>query len=82
MDISLRYGPALVRKAQRLLASRADAQDVAQALFLDLLCSGRSEVELPYLFGTLVLETRRSSLLQRQSLSNDYRCLHVFLKRY
>ena len=52
MDLYLRYGPALVRKAQRMLASRADAQDIVQALFLDLLATPRphTAIDLPYLY--------------------------------
>lgn len=49
-----RHGRALLRKAERVLQSRADAQDLVQALFLDLLQSERRETEvvldLPYLF--------------------------------
>ncbi len=50
MEIYRRYGPALVRKAQRLLGSDADARDVVQTLFVDLFAAGRSEVDLPYLY--------------------------------
>lgn len=50
MDLYLRYGPALLRKARRLLASEADAQDVVQALFLELLSTPRTGVDLPYLY--------------------------------
>ncbi len=50
MDIYLRYGPALLRKARRLLANHADAQDVVQSLFVELLESGHGGAELPYLY--------------------------------
>ena len=50
MDAYLRYGPALVRKAERMLLSRADAQDVVQALFLDLLQEPDPRTELPFLY--------------------------------
>jgi RNA polymerase sigma-70 factor, ECF subfamily len=56
MDSYQRYGPALVRKARRLLANEADALDVVQALFIDLLQKGRTEVDLPYLYHAV---TRR-----------------------
>ena len=50
MEIYRRYGPALVRTAQRLLGSDADARDVVQTLFVDLFAAGRSEADLPYLY--------------------------------
>lgn len=53
MDEALyrKYGPALLRKAERLLGNRADAEDVVQALFSQLLYSGETRgVDLPYLF--------------------------------
>jgi RNA polymerase sigma-70 factor (ECF subfamily) len=50
MDAYSLHGPALMRKARRLLSNQADAQDVVQALFLDLFASGRTDVDLPYLY--------------------------------
>lgn len=44
------FGPALVRKAERMLRSREDAIDVVHALFADLLPSWTSDVDLPYLY--------------------------------
>ncbi|MBX3162549.1 MAG: sigma-70 family RNA polymerase sigma factor [Deltaproteobacteria bacterium] len=44
------YGPALVRKAERILRSREDAVDVVHALFADLLPRWSSDVNLPYLY--------------------------------
>jgi len=44
------FGPALVRKAERLLRNRDDAVDVVQAVFVDLLHRWNSEVDLPYLY--------------------------------
>ena len=44
------YGPALVRKAERMLRSREDAVDVVHALFADLIPSWTSAVDLPYLY--------------------------------
>jgi RNA polymerase sigma-70 factor (ECF subfamily) len=43
------YGPALVRKAERILRSHDDAVDVVQSLFVDLIQRERS-VDLPYLY--------------------------------
>lgn len=50
MDLYVRYGPALLRKARRILTSQDDAQDVVQALFLELVSSRRTDVDLPYLY--------------------------------
>jgi RNA polymerase sigma-70 factor, ECF subfamily len=44
------FGPALVRKAERLLRSREDAVDIVQALFVDLLPRWSPDVDLPYLY--------------------------------
>ncbi|MCB9779700.1 MAG: sigma-70 family RNA polymerase sigma factor [Alphaproteobacteria bacterium] len=46
----LRTAPALLRKCERLLGSRADAEDIVQQLFVDLIRRGRTDVELPYLY--------------------------------
>ena len=45
-----RFGPALVRKAERMLRSRDDAIDVVHGLFVDLIQRGAEAVELPYLY--------------------------------
>jgi len=50
MDAYQRYGPMLLRKAQRLLQSHEDARDVVQSLFVDLLERGEGETDLPYLY--------------------------------
>jgi RNA polymerase sigma-70 factor, ECF subfamily len=44
------HGPALVRKAERVLRSREDAIDVVHALFADLLPRWSRDVDLPYLY--------------------------------
>jgi len=49
MSFYERHGRALLRKAERILGSRADAQDIVQALALDLLQKGQ-EPDLPYLY--------------------------------
>jgi RNA polymerase sigma-70 factor (ECF subfamily) len=49
MDAYARYGRALLRKAERILGSREDAQDLVHALFLDLYTKGESP-DLPYLY--------------------------------
>jgi RNA polymerase sigma-70 factor (ECF subfamily) len=48
MDLYERYGRALVRKAERILQSHADAQDLVQGLFVDLWQKGETP-EFPYL---------------------------------
>ncbi|MBA3464020.1 MAG: sigma-70 family RNA polymerase sigma factor [Deltaproteobacteria bacterium] len=47
------YGPALVRKAERILRSREDATDVVHALFVDLLPKWNRDVDLPYLYRAI-----------------------------
>lgn len=49
-DAYARYGPALVRKAQRVLRNREDAIDVVHGLFADLLSKPEIPMELPYLY--------------------------------
>src|SRR5262245_41332091 len=50
MEIYERYGPALLRKAERFLGSREDARDVVQGLFLDMLERKQLSADLPYLY--------------------------------
>ena len=47
-----RHGRALLRKAERMLGNRADAQDLVQGLFVDLLSKGESP-DLPYLYRAI-----------------------------
>ena len=44
------WGPALVRKAERVLRNREDAIDVVHALFADLIPRWSTAVDLPYLY--------------------------------
>ncbi len=68
------YGPALVRKAERVLRSREDAVDVVHALFVDLIPRWNSDVDLPYLYRAVtnrclnLLRDRgtRARLLERE----------------
>lgn len=78
MDLYQRYGRALLRKAERLLQSRADAQDVVHALFVDLLEKKNQEnVDLPYLYRAVTNrclshlrdETNRARLLAQNDVS-------------
>ena len=50
MDIYRRYGPALLRKCERMLGNRPDAEDVVQGIFVDLYRKGKTDVDLPYLY--------------------------------
>jgi RNA polymerase sigma-70 factor (ECF subfamily) len=55
-DAYARYGRSLLRKAERILQSRADAQDIVHALFTDLLQREVQDgaqaptLDLPYLY--------------------------------
>ena len=68
------YGPALVRKAERILRSREDAVDVVHALFVDLIPRWNRDVDLPYLYRAVtnrclnLLRDRgtRARLLERE----------------
>jgi len=68
------YGPALVRKAERILRSRADATDVVHGLFVDLLSRRATTVDLPYLYRAVTNrclnvvrdEANRARLLARE----------------
>lgn len=71
------YGPALVRKAERMLRSREDAVDVVHALFVDLIPRWSRDVDLPYLYRAItnrclnVVRDRgtRARLLEREQAS-------------
>lgn len=65
MESYRRYGPALLRKARRLLRNEDDALDAVQALFLDLLQRPQPEqFELPWLYRAL---THRCLNMMRDS---------------
>lgn len=53
MELYRRYGPALLRKAERMLQDRDEAQDLVQGLFLDLLQHPRAAADLPYLYRAI-----------------------------
>ena len=50
MEAYQRYGPALLRKCQRMLQNRHDAEDVVQGLFVDMLQKGKQPEDLPYFY--------------------------------
>jgi RNA polymerase sigma-70 factor, ECF subfamily len=68
------FGPALVRKAERILKSRADATDVVHGLFVDLISRRATPVDLPYLYRAVTNrclnlvrdEANRARLLARE----------------
>jgi RNA polymerase sigma factor (sigma-70 family) len=74
MDLYQRYGPALLRKAGRLLGNDADAQDVVQGLFVEMLRRRETAADLPYLYRAITNRclnflrdhTNRQRLLDKQ----------------
>lgn len=74
MDSLARYAPALRRKARRLLGNDADADDVVQGVFAELVQRRRADADLPYLFRAVTSRclnvardrTNRRRLLDRQ----------------
>ena len=80
MDAYRRYAPALLRKAERLLQNRHDAQDVVQGLFLDLLQrDDRPEMDLPYLYRALT--NRCLNMLRDHSTRRRLLSLHDVVLR-
>jgi RNA polymerase sigma-70 factor (ECF subfamily) len=77
LDSYRRYGPALLRKARRLLRNDDDARDAVQTLFLDLLQRPEPTLDLPFLYRALTHrclnllrdEKNRARLLSRESPS-------------
>jgi RNA polymerase sigma-70 factor (ECF subfamily) len=82
MEAYRRYGPALLRKAKRMLHNPVDAEDVVQGLFVDLLQSGgqagpgAAQLELGYLYRAVThrclnvlrdAQNRRRLLDQREA---------------
>jgi RNA polymerase sigma factor (sigma-70 family) len=71
------HGPALVRKAERVLRNRDDAVDVVQTLFVDLIQRRERAVDLPYLYRAVTNrclnllrdEANRARLLAREQPS-------------
>jgi RNA polymerase sigma-70 factor (ECF subfamily) len=62
------YGPALLRKAERVLGNREDAGDVVQSLFAELIQRGEARVELSYLYRAV---TNRCLNLIRDRKTRD-----------
>lgn len=69
-----RYGPALVRKAERILLSGDDARDIVHGVFVELIRKGAT-AELPYLYRAVTTRClnflrdagNRRRLLERQT---------------
>jgi RNA polymerase sigma-70 factor, ECF subfamily len=57
MELYRRYGPALLRKAERMLQSREEAQDLVHGLFVDLLQhpppTAAERIDLAYLYRAI-----------------------------
>ena len=75
VEVYRRYGPALLRKAERILLNPDDAGDIVQGLFADLIKRGNcNEAELPYLYRAVTNRClnlirdrkRRAALLERE----------------
>ena len=64
MEAYERYGRALLRKATRMVGA-ADASDVVQGLFVDLLQRGDVPLDLPYLYRAVT--NRCLTLLRDES---------------
>ncbi len=72
-----RYGPALLRKCERILGNKDDAEDVVQTLFVELLKKRIEETTLPYLYRAATNrclniirdKKKRQQLLERYDLS-------------
>ena len=73
-DLYARYGPALRRKCERMLANSQDAEDVVQSLFIDMMSKGPGvDLTLPYLYTAATRRClnrlrdgrRRRALLER-----------------
>lgn len=78
MESYNRYGPALLRKAERMLQDRDEAKDVVQGLFLDLLQRPGTPPELPYLYRAVThrcLNHLRDRRHQIQLLANTDQAL-------
>ncbi len=73
MEAYRRYGPALLRKGERLLGNRSDAEDVVQGLFADLVSRGERTMDLPYLYRAL---TNRCLNLLRDARNHERLLAH------
>jgi RNA polymerase sigma factor (sigma-70 family) len=75
VDSYVRYGPALLRKARRLLRNEEDARDAVQSLFVELLARPELPHDLGYLYRALTHrclnalrdEKNHSRLLSRET---------------
>jgi RNA polymerase sigma-70 factor, ECF subfamily len=77
MEAYRRYGPALLRKAERMLRNRDDAQDVVQAVFVEVIQQAEPSLELAYLYRAVTNRclnllrdrTARARLLDRHDVA-------------
>jgi len=76
MDAYQRYAPALLRKCQRMLQNKEDAEDIVQGLFVDMLKKKQTQLDLPYLYRAVTnrcinfmkYRENRRKLLQKQDV--------------
>ncbi len=69
------FGPALVRKAERILRNREDAADVVHALFVDLIPRWSRDVDLPYLYRAVTnrcLNAMRDQATRARLLAREH----------
>jgi RNA polymerase sigma factor (sigma-70 family) len=69
-----RYGPALLRRCERLLRDRDDAQDVVHNVFVDLLVKRKAGVGLGYLY--------RAATTRSLNVLRDRKRRHTLLERH
>ncbi len=75
MELYRKYGKAVLRKCERMLGNRSDAEDMIQTLFIDLFDSGKEDADFAYLYRAathrclnLLRDTkRRKEILNRET---------------
>lgn len=74
-----KYGPMLRRRCERVLNNQADAEDLVQGLFVDLIQRKRRDIDFSYLYRaatnrciTFVNSTKRRRDLLERELNPDF----------
>ena len=88
MELYRRYGPALLRKAERMLQSREEAQDLVHGLFVDLLQhppppATAERIDVAYLYRAITnrcLNHLRDHRNQLRLLSSHQQATHAILR--
>jgi len=76
MDLYQRYGPALLRKCERLLGNPSDAEDVVHTVFVEILRRKKTDADLHYLYRAATnrcLNLIRDRKKQRSLLADQVR---------